>query len=83
MVSFVKILEDIFNYTDGRVVRWVRFPVRVHIEPPKDHPLYKEEYEAAVLEGLKIWAESIKKKILSFHKNNAFCVHPWISLSGV
>ncbi len=48
-------LEDIFKYTDGKVVRWARFPVRVYIEPPKDHPLYKEEFETAVFEGFDGW----------------------------
>ncbi len=49
-------LDDIFKYTDGRVVRWARFPVRIYIEPPEEkNPLYKAEFEAAALAGMDGW----------------------------
>jgi Tfp pilus assembly protein PilF len=54
-------LDEIFKVTDGKVVRWGRFPLRVYFEePPKDSPassLYKAEYKAAALKGFELWKE--------------------------
>ncbi len=48
-------LVDIFKVTDGKVVRWGKFPLRVYIETPKDNKLYKPEYKEAALFGLNAW----------------------------
>ncbi len=48
-------LEEIFKVTDGKVIRWGKFPLRVYIEEPKDNPLYKPEYKEAVLHGFNAW----------------------------
>ncbi|WP_303674077.1 tetratricopeptide repeat protein [Vampirovibrio chlorellavorus] len=54
-------LDEIFKVTDGKVVRWGRFPLRVYFEEPaKDSTastLYKAEYKAAALKGFEIWKE--------------------------
>ncbi|HEY9746091.1 MAG TPA: matrixin family metalloprotease, partial [Oculatellaceae cyanobacterium] len=62
-------LADIFKVTDGKVVRWGRFPIRVYFEEPlsKDHSkneqaselntLYKQEYKQAALDGFNLWKE--------------------------
>lgn len=54
-------LDEIFKVTDGKVVRWGRFPLRVYFEEPaKDAPttiLYKAEYKTAALKGFEIWKE--------------------------
>jgi len=50
-------LDRVFEYTDGRVVRWARFPVRVYIEEPelKESKLYKAEYLETVKAALASW----------------------------
>src|SRR5690606_34933191 len=48
-------IEQIFEYTGGRVARWGRFPLKVSIESPEDNPAYKEAYREAVVEGLNAW----------------------------
>lgn len=48
-------LDQIFKVTDGKVVRWGKFPLRVYIEEPKDNPLFKPEYKEAVLNGFEVW----------------------------
>lgn len=48
-------LDAIFKVTDGKVIRWGKFPLRVYVEEPKDNPLYKPEYKEAVLHGLNAW----------------------------
>jgi tetratricopeptide (TPR) repeat protein len=52
-------LADIFKMTDGKVIRWGRFPIRVYFEEPKDAekdlPLYKPEYKQAALQGFTLW----------------------------
>ncbi len=48
-------LDEIFKMTDGKVIRWGKFPLRVHVEAPKDNLLYKPEYKEAVLHGLNAW----------------------------
>lgn len=54
-------LDEIFKVTDGKVVRWGRFPLRVYFqEPAQDSPmrgLYKAEYKAAALKGFETWKE--------------------------
>lgn len=50
-------LDEIFKVTDGKVVRWGRFPLRVYFEEPKGNPLYKAEYKEAALKGFEIWKE--------------------------
>ncbi|MBY0449552.1 MAG: hypothetical protein K2X01_02865 [Cyanobacteria bacterium] len=52
-------LADVLQQTDGRVLRWARFPIRVYLEPePKEMPiaaLFKPTYTQAVLAGLDRW----------------------------
>ncbi len=48
-------VEQIFKVTDGKVVRWGKFPLRVYFEEPKDQPLFKPEYKEAALQGLNLW----------------------------
>jgi tetratricopeptide (TPR) repeat protein len=51
-------LADIFKVTDGKIIRWGRFPIRVYFEEPSDkekQPLYKPEYKQAALKGFEIW----------------------------
>jgi predicted Zn-dependent protease len=49
-------LADIFKVTDGKIVRWGKFPLRVYIDtPPKTSALYKPEYRQAVLDGFTTW----------------------------
>jgi tetratricopeptide (TPR) repeat protein len=48
-------LDRIFKVTDGKVVRWGKFPLRVYIDEPKDNPLYKSELKTAALAGLEVW----------------------------
>jgi hypothetical protein len=54
-------LDEIFKVTDGKVVRWGRFPIRVYFEEPKadskESALYKAEYKAAALKGFEVWKE--------------------------
>ena len=54
-------LDEIFKVTDGKVVRWGRFPIRVYFEEPKtetkESALYKTEYKAAALKGFEVWKE--------------------------
>jgi hypothetical protein len=50
-------LDEIFKVTDGKVIRWGKFPVRIYFETPKDNPLFKPEYKAAALEGFKVWKD--------------------------
>lgn len=59
LVSADSYLDEIFKVTDGKVIRWGKFPLRVYIEEPKDEAavktLYKPEYKEAVLHGLNAW----------------------------
>ncbi|MBK8189262.1 MAG: matrixin family metalloprotease [Vampirovibrionales bacterium] len=48
-------LDEIFRTTDGRVVRWGRFPLKISIEAPKDNALYTPAFEQAILDGLSVW----------------------------
>lgn len=48
-------LDEIFQVTDGRVIRWARFPLKVYLQTPSDQPLYTPALEQAVLEGLNTW----------------------------
>lgn len=48
-------LADIFKVTDGKVIRWGKFPLRVYFDQPKNNPLYKPEYKQAVLDGFTTW----------------------------
>lgn len=48
-------LDEIFKVTDGKVIRWGKFPLRVYFEEPKDKPLFKPEYKEAALKGLNVW----------------------------
>lgn len=50
-------LDEIFKVTDGKVVRWGRFPLRVYFEEPKENPLYKAEYKEAALKGFEVWKD--------------------------
>ena len=50
-------LEEIFKVTDGKVVRWGKFPLRVYIEEPKDNPRYQPEFKQAVLSAMDVWKE--------------------------
>lgn len=50
-------LEDIFKVTDGKVIRWGKFPLRVYFETPKDNPLFKPEYKQAALQGFNVWKD--------------------------
>lgn len=55
-------LDRIFQYTDGRVVRWNRFPVRVYIETPEpednDIKLYQAKHLELVKQGLNSWRQA-------------------------
>jgi predicted Zn-dependent protease/Tfp pilus assembly protein PilF len=48
-------LADIFKVTDGKVIRWGKFPLRVYFQDPKNNELYKPEYKQAVLDGFTTW----------------------------
>jgi len=48
-------LADIFKVTDGKVIRWGKFPLRVYFDTPKNNELYKPEYRQAVLDGFTTW----------------------------
>jgi tetratricopeptide (TPR) repeat protein/predicted Zn-dependent protease len=50
-------LEDIFKVTDGKVIRWGKFPLRVYFDTPKDNPLFKPEYKQAALQGFTMWKD--------------------------
>lgn len=50
-------VNEVFKVTDGKVVRWGKFPIRVYFEEPKENPLYKPEYKEAALKGFEIWKE--------------------------
>jgi predicted Zn-dependent protease/tetratricopeptide (TPR) repeat protein len=57
MTSEDSYLDQIFKVTDGKVVRWGKFPLRVYVEAPKDTALFKPEYKEAALRGLNIWKD--------------------------
>lgn len=49
-------LDEIFKVTDGKVVRWGKFPLRVYFEePPKEVTGYQSEFKEAALQGFNIW----------------------------
>ena len=49
-------LGDIFEVTDGKVVRWGKFPLRIYFEPPdKSLSHYQAGYKDAVLKGFTVW----------------------------
>lgn len=48
-------LADIFKVTDGKIVRWGRFPIRVYFEEPKGLQFYDPDYKAAALAGFTEW----------------------------
>ena len=52
-------LDEVFKVTEGKVIRWGKFPIRVYVqEPAKDSPaytLYKPHYKDAALKGLAEW----------------------------
>lgn len=51
-------LDAIFKVTEGRVVRWGKFPLRVYIEdPPKEYEAMKTPYIEAVKAGMDQWKE--------------------------
>lgn len=53
-------LDEIFKVTDGKVVRWGKFPLRVYFEEPGEEnplPLYKAEYKDAALKGFETWKD--------------------------
>jgi predicted Zn-dependent protease/Tfp pilus assembly protein PilF len=50
-------LDDIFKVTDGKVIRWGKFPLRVYFDTPKDNPLFKPEYKQAALQGFQVWKD--------------------------
>lgn len=45
-------IEDVFHVTEGKVIRWARFPLRVYIDEPKKvehfHPGYIKAVDAAL-----------------------------------
>jgi tetratricopeptide (TPR) repeat protein len=48
-------LDEVFKLTEGRVIRWGKFPLRVYIDTPKDLPDFRPEYVEAVNAGLEQW----------------------------
>jgi tetratricopeptide (TPR) repeat protein len=52
-------LTDIFKVTDGKVIRWGKFPLRVYIETPaKDSTasaLFQDDFKEAARQGLNAW----------------------------
>lgn len=48
-------LDEIFKVTDGKVIRWGKFPLRIYFETPKDNPLFRTQYKDAALEGFNLW----------------------------
>ncbi len=50
-------LDEIFKVTDGKVVRWGKFPLRIYFEAPKENALYKEAYKTAALKGFDAWKD--------------------------
>ncbi|MEB3287925.1 MAG: hypothetical protein VKJ04_10525 [Vampirovibrionales bacterium] len=58
-------IAEVFKMTDGKVIRWAKFPVRVYIEEPSEKEntkdldgLYKSDYKQAVLDGIGRWKEA-------------------------
>lgn len=48
-------VDEIFKVTEGRVIRWGRFPLRVYIDEPKSTPGFKPEYLESVKAALEAW----------------------------
>lgn len=48
-------LDQVFRVTDGKVIRWGKFPLRVHIDEPKDNPAFRAEYVESVRQALNAW----------------------------
>lgn len=48
-------LDRVFKVTEGRVIRWGKFPLRVYIDEPKNNPRFKPEYVKTVKEALEDW----------------------------
>lgn len=64
-------LNEVFKVTDGKVIRWGKFPLRVYVEDPtsKDDQseykgknlTFKPEYKDAVFKGLEVWKQATEK----------------------
>jgi predicted Zn-dependent protease len=48
-------LSDIFSMTEGKVIRWGKFPLRVYIDEPEKKEGFNPEYVKAIKEGLELW----------------------------
>ncbi|MEM0951774.1 MAG: tetratricopeptide repeat protein [Cyanobacteria bacterium P01_H01_bin.74] len=54
-------LDRVFAVTDGKVIRWGKFPLRLYFEPPEDNnSLYQEQYKQAALAGFTLWKKATK-----------------------
>lgn len=58
-------IAEIFKWTDGKVIRWGKFPLRVYVDEPPDKEnaekldgLYQKAFKQSVLNGLDIWKEA-------------------------
>jgi predicted Zn-dependent protease/thioredoxin-like negative regulator of GroEL len=52
-------LADIFRVTDGKVIRWGKFPLRVYFKPA-DEKLegYRPDFKTAVINGFEVWKKA-------------------------
>jgi predicted Zn-dependent protease/tetratricopeptide (TPR) repeat protein len=50
-------LSSIFKVTDGKIIRWGKFPLRIYFEPSPKNELYKPEYKQAALDGFNTWKD--------------------------
>jgi predicted Zn-dependent protease/tetratricopeptide (TPR) repeat protein len=51
-------LDAIFKTTEGRVIRWNKFPIRVFIADGKENKRFKMAYAQAVIDALEAWKQS-------------------------
>jgi predicted Zn-dependent protease len=51
-------LDAIFKTTEGRVIRWNKFPIRVFIADGKENNRFKMAYAQAVIDALEAWKQS-------------------------
>ncbi|MGE0201688.1 MAG: hypothetical protein AB7P76_12060 [Candidatus Melainabacteria bacterium] len=48
-------LDEIFKVTNGYVIRWSRFPVRVYIDEPKNNKLFRDGFMHSAEAGIRVW----------------------------
>jgi predicted Zn-dependent protease len=50
-------LAQILTMTDGKIIRWGRFPLRVYVDEPKSEPRFQASYKQAILTAFTQWQE--------------------------